>query len=315
MIEKIVNNFPFEKTFSSEFLLELGNGQVWTLAAAKGAGSEVRRLGKMMRLKRSSQTADHSKLVFIRNGWGIGKYDKSIQSADEDLETYLIELGWKAHTLNSIRLWSHDSVPDVVCEFRHQKGAHIESILSMRLALLPIYQTAEMLGGLPLHSALVKNNDMSVMLAAPKKIGKSTCCGRFPSPWQVLCDEETLIVRNNRNQFMAHPFPTWSDYVAGDGKRTWDTQHHMPVAGIFFLEQSEKDQVASLGRGEAAAFINQMATQASYRFWGNLPVDEVRAKKKRLFQNSCELAEATPTFKLKVSLEGRFWEQIEEVLL
>jgi SynChlorMet cassette protein ScmC len=314
MIERSVNNFPIKKNVASEFLLSLGDGKVWVLVASKDTDSEVRQLGRMMRLKRSSDAKDHSKLMFIRNGLGSKQADGSIGGVDEDLEAYLMELGWKAHTLNSIRLWSHDSVPDVVCEFRHREGAHIESILSMRLALLPIYQTAEMLGGLPLHSALVKNNDMSVMLAAPKKIGKSTCCGRFPSPWQVLCDEETLIVRNNRNQFMAHPFPTWSDYVAGDGKRTWDTQHHVPVAGIFFLEQSEKDQVASLGQGEAAAFINQMATQASYRFWGNLPVDEVRAKKKRLFQNACELSEATPTFKLGVSLEGRFWEQIEKVL-
>jgi SynChlorMet cassette protein ScmC len=205
-------------------------------------------------------------------------------------------------------------VEDVICEFRHQKGAYEQSILSMRLSLLPIYQTAEQLGGLPLHSALVKHNDMGVMLAAPKKTGKSTCCNRFPSPWQVLCDEETLIVRDDRKQFMAHPFPTWSYYAAGDDKRTWDTQQHIPVAGIFFLEKSEKDQVAPIGQGEAAAFINQTATQVCHRFWNNLSNDEVKARKKRLFQNACELAQAIPTFKLRVSLEGRFWEQIEKVI-
>jgi len=252
--------------------------------------------------------------VFIRNGWGKGKYEESYQDVDEDLEAYLSESGWKAHPLNSIRLWSHDSVEDVICEFRHQEGAHQQSISSMRLSLLPIYYGAEQLGGLPLHSALVKYKDMGLMLAAPKKTGKSTCCSRFPSPWQVLCDEETLIVRDDRKQFMAHPFPTWSEYVAGDGKRTWDTQHHVPVAGIFFLEQSEQDQVAPIGQGEAAAFINQTATQVCHRFWNNLSHDEVRARKKRLFKNACELAQAIPTFKLRVSLEGRFWEQIEKVI-
>jgi SynChlorMet cassette protein ScmC len=314
MIERIVNNFPIEKSVSSEFFLRLGDGKVWALVAAKGTDSEVRQLSKMMRVKRSYQTADHSKLVFIRNGWGKGKFEKSIQSVDEDLEGYLIGLGWKAHTLNSIRLWSHDLVPDVICEFRHQEGAHVQSILSMRLSLLPIYYGAEQSGGLPLHSALVKHNDMGVMLAAPKKTGKSTCCNRFPSPWQVLCDEETLIVRDDQKQFMAHPFPTWSCFVAGDGKRTWDTQQHIPVAGIFFLEQSQKDQVAPLGQGEAAAFINQMATQVCHRFWGNLSHDEVRARKERLFKNASELAKAIPTFKLGVSLEGRFWEEIEKAI-
>ena len=314
MIERIVNNFPIEKSVSSEFLLRLGDGKVWELVAAKGAVPEVRQLGRMMRLKRSYQTADHSKLVFLRNGLGKGKSDGSIQGVDEDLEAYLIELGWKAHTLNSIRLWSHDSAPDFICEFRYQEGSHEQSISSMRLSLLPIYQGAEQLGGLPLHSALVKHNDMGVMLAAPKKTGKSTCCSRFPSPWEVLCDEEALIVRDDRKQFIAHPFPTWSYYVAGDDKKTWDTQHPMPIAGIFFLEQSEKDQVAPIGQGEAAAFINQTATQVCHRFWNNLSHDEVSARKKRLFQNACELAQAIPTFKLRVSLEGRFWEQIERVI-
>ncbi|KPK14348.1 MAG: hypothetical protein AMK69_28940 [Nitrospira bacterium SG8_3] len=314
MIERMVNSFPIEKTFSSEFFLRLGDGQVWEFVAAEGTGSEVRQLGGMMRLKRSQQAADQSKLVFIRNGWGKGRHDKSIEGVGEDSGAYLIELGWKAHPLNSIRLWSHDAVPDVICEFRYQEGDQVQSILSLRLSLLPIYQGAEQLGGLPLHSALVKHNDMGVMLAAPKKTGKSTCCSRFPSPWQVLCDEETLIVRDDQKQFVAHPFPTWSHYVAGDGKRTWDTQQYIPVAGIFFLEQSEKDQVVPLGQGEAAAFINQMATQVCHRFWGNLSHDEVRAKKKRLFRNSCELAREIPTFKLSMSLEGRFWDQMEKVI-
>jgi SynChlorMet cassette protein ScmC len=314
MIEKIVNSFPIEKTSSSQFLLRLGDGQVWALFAGKGTGSEVNQLGRLMKLKRSYPTGDHSKLLFIRNGWGKAKFDASIKDVDENLGAYLSKLGWKAHTLNSIRLWSHDAVSDVICEFRHEEGAHVQSILSMRLSLLPIYKTAEQLGGLPLHSALVKHNRTGVMLAAPKKIGKSTCCNRFPSPWQVLCDEETLIVRDYQKQFAAHPFPTWSNYFAGDGKSTWDTEHHVPVAGIFFLEQSEKDEVAPLGQGEAAAFINQMATQACYRFWGNLPVDEVKARKARLFKNACELAREIPSFKLGVSLKGRFWEEIEKVI-
>lgn len=314
MIEKIVHNSPIVKNFSSEFLLRLRDGQVWELVAAKGAGLEVRQLGRMMRLERSFQAAEHSKLVFIRNGLRKAKYGRSIQGVDEDLEAHLIELGWKAHPLNTIRLWSHHSAPDVICEFRHQEGAHDQSIMSMRLSLLPIYQRAEQLGGLPLHSALVQYKEKGLMLAAPRKTGKSTCCNRFPFPWQVLCDEETLIVRDEKKQFMAHPFPTWSCYAAGDANKTWDTQNHIPISKIFFLEQSDRDQVSPLGPGEAAAFINQTATQVCHRFWNNLPDDEVRARKKRVFKNACELARTIPAFRLKASLKGRFWEEIEKVI-
>jgi SynChlorMet cassette protein ScmC len=241
-------------------------------------------------------------------------FEKSIQGVDEDIEGYLIELGWKAHPLNRIRLWSHDSVYDVICELRHGVGVREQSILSMRLSILPIYYGAELLGGLPLHSALVKYKDIGLMLAAPKKTGKSTCCNKFPSSWKVLCDEETLVVRDDKKQFMAHPFPTWSCYAAGDDKKTWNTQQNIPVAAIFFLEQSQKDQASPLGQGEAAAFINQTATQVCHRFWNNLPDHEVIARKKRVFKNACELAGAIPTFKLGVSLEGRFWEEIKKVI-
>ena len=81
MIERRVNNFPIEKTVSSEFLLRLGDGKVWELVAAKGTGSEVRQLGRMMRLKRSYQTTDHSKLVFIRNSLSFDIENPSVQES------------------------------------------------------------------------------------------------------------------------------------------------------------------------------------------------------------------------------------------
>jgi hypothetical protein len=38
------------------------------------------------------------------------------------------------------------------------------------------------------------------------------------------------------------------------------------------------------------------------------------AIKLRCFQNACELAKTIPAFSLRVSLGGRFWEEMERVL-
>ena len=35
----------------------------------------------------------------------------------------------------------------------------------------------------------------------------------------------------------------------------------------------------------------------------------------KIFLNACRIAKKIPTYKLKVSLNGRFWEKIEETLI
>jgi SynChlorMet cassette protein ScmC len=184
----------------------------------------------------------------------------------------------------------------------------------MRLSLYPIYERALNSGGLPFHAGVVERDGKGVLLAAPKNIGKSTCCRRIPRPWNALCDEETLIVQDAQRQYLAHPFPTWSDYLTRGSNRTWNVQRYIPLAAIFFLEQAEADKVIPLGQGEAAALMNQSAMQVCVRNWMNLDGEKMRAFRKKLFDNACELTWAIPIFKLRVSLTGRFWEEMEKVL-
>jgi SynChlorMet cassette protein ScmC len=170
------------------------------------------------------------------------------------------------------------------------------------------------LGGLPLHAALVERNGMGILLAGHGGAGKSTCCQRLPSSWHALCDDETLVVINEEKQYFAHPFPTWSDYLWKRSERTWNVQKYVPLSAIFLLEQSETDEAIRIGQGQGATFINTLATDVCRRNWRNLDRKEERAQRKQLFQNACELARAVPAFKLRFSLNGRFWEKIEEVL-
>ena len=123
------------------------------------------------------------------------------------------------------------------------------------------------------------------------------------------------MLSNDAKRYIAHPFPTWSDYFRKRSERTWDVQKHIPVSALFFLEQSEEDEVIPLGKGEAAVLAQQLAMQVCYRYFIQLDHEQVRNRKEMLFENACDLAKTVPAFKLGVSLRGRFWEKMESVLL
>jgi hypothetical protein len=54
--------------------------------------------------------------------------------------------------------------------------------------------------------------------------------------------------------------------------------------------------------------------QVYHRYWHNLDYRERRTRKKKVFENACALAKEVPAFKLRMSLKGRFWEEMDRVL-
>jgi SynChlorMet cassette protein ScmC len=204
-------------------------------------------------------------------------------------------------------------MPDVIFEIKRCKDKG-HSIFAMHLSLHPIYQRAQNSGGLPFHGALVERDGMGVLLAGRGGVGKSTCCRRIKSPWIVLGDEEALIAQDKRNQYLAHPFPTWSDYTERRSERTWNVQQYFPLSAIFFLEQAGADEVVTIGQAQAAILITQAAMQVWRRVWISMNYNKDISFKNRLFENACRLAKVVPSYLLRVSLKGRFWEKIEAVL-
>jgi SynChlorMet cassette protein ScmC len=291
----------------------LGNGQGWLLTSTRGAKTDVGRLAKLMGLEPSA-LKEYPKLVFIREEEGKRSHEETISKRVKRTGGNRSCVGWQAHDLRVCRVWYHNDTPDFICEMRHDEDVYEESILSMRLSLYPIYQQVLDTGGLPLHAGLVAHRSKGVLLAAPRNTGKSTSCGRLPPSWITLCDEEALIVQDAEGRYLVHPLPTWSDYFEKRSNRTWKVNDHLPLNSIFLLEKSTVDEVIPVGQGEATAFVNQLALQMCYRYWADLGPTEMRSRRRRLLENICELARAVPAFKLRVSLNGRFWEKIETVL-
>ena len=180
--------------------------------------------------------------------------------------------------------------------------------------LLPIYQRSICLGGLPMHAGLAELDGQGILLAAPGDTGKSTCCRRLPEYWHPLGDDESLVVVDRKNKYRAHPFPTWSEYLWKRSEKTWNVQYSVSLAAIFFLEPSETDAVEPLGEGHAAVLMTESAAQIYEKFWRSSDEKDQRKNRGELFNNACKMAKRIPCYRLYVSLHGRFWEKMEEVL-
>ena len=310
---QMIQSHTVKDDITGEYLLRLGNGQGWLLTSTRGVKSEVGRLARLMGLEPCA-LEEYPKLIFIRGGQGQRPNEETISRRFDKTGSNLCCVSWKAYDLRVCRVWYHHDTPDLICEMRHDEDVYEEKILSMRLSLYPIYQQVLETGGLPLHAGLAEHRGKGVLLAAPRNTGKSTSCRRLPPSWLSLCDEEALIVRHAERRYLVHPLPTWSDYFEKRSNRTWKVNKHLPLTSIFLLEKSTLDEVIPLGQGEATAFVNQLALQMCYRYWADLGPTEMRSRRTQLLENICELARAVPAFKLRVSLDGRFWEKIETVL-
>gem|GEM_PF-285356 len=231
----------------------------------------------------------------------------------EDGQKWHQKKGWKVQNLERIKIWSHPSSAHIICEIGAEDHFDLD-LIRMWAATYPIYQRAMETGGLPFHACLAGRGEMGVLLAAPGGGGKSTCARRLPPPWKVLCDDETLIVRDPEGRYFVHPFPTWSNFFWRREDRTWNVQGYIPLSAIFFIKKGKKDEVIPMGRGEASARMYQAAEQVCLRNWRYFSAEEERGEKERLFANACELSQKIPAFTLRVSLQGQFWKEIEKVL-
>src|SRR5271157_5325799 len=90
-------------------------------------------------------------------------------------------------------------------------------------------------------------------------------CSRSAGPrrsshaWRSLCDDTTLVVQDSQGNYWAHPWPTWSRFLDGGPRGTWDVQSAVPLKGVFFLSQAVEDRVESVGPGHAVSLLVECA--------------------------------------------------------
>jgi SynChlorMet cassette protein ScmC len=294
------------------YVLNLSDENNWYITCDEKNIQMLDKLAVIMNLK-ECRSNDYPKLIFSKMS-----EDKNIASdavfSMQSLSNY--NIGWKYSDFiaRGIRIWHHPSIGDVVCEINSEGLNYIE-YLNMCYSLLPIYNRSVNLGGIPFHAGLAEINRHGVLFVGSGGMGKSTCCRRLPNYWKPLCDDETLVVLNNKKEYWAHPFPTWSEYLTNRSHKTWDVQYSVPLSAIFFLEQANNDEVISLTIRQASALITESASQA-YIYSRALvrSREDIIELRRKLFNNAFNLAMNIPAFYLCVCLNGKFWEKIEEVM-
>jgi|MudIll2142460700_1097286.scaffolds.fasta_scaffold110867_2 SynChlorMet cassette protein ScmC len=215
--------------------------------------------------------------------------------------------------LPGINLYWQPGSQDILCVLRSSAGPDSE-LEQMRYALYPILDGAVCDGGLPLHAALVEREGVGILIAAASGVGKSTCCKRLPAPWNVLSDDMSLVVPAADGIWQAHPLPTWSAIKAREATWPCRLNESVPVAALFFLIRSETDGVERLGRGVSAIGIKDNASICFHYLDRYFHEAHHRPLRKKIFDNAVLLTERLPVYALRASLQGRFWEKIEEVL-
>jgi SynChlorMet cassette protein ScmC len=153
-----------------------------------------------------------------------------------------------------------------------------------------------------------------VLLVGRSGVGKSTACRRLPPRWNVLGDDLALAVRRPGGGFAVHPLPTWSAVGEASGEKTWDIQRGVCLSAVFFLTQAAEDEILPAGRAMATV----MLADAAMGIFETVRVQDRSLEKKLLggnaFANAASMARSVPTYILRLSLTGRFWERIEEIL-
>jgi SynChlorMet cassette protein ScmC len=220
---------------------------------------------------------------------------------------------WKEQYLGIIRFLRHPDRHDVLCGVRGHQPWEVQ-IIQMWTALSPIFDAVQNSGGLLFHAALAELNGSGVLIIGPSGAGKSTCSRRLSVPWRSLCDDEVLVVRDDRCHYYAHPFPTWQELIHGNRDSSWDVQKYVQLKAIFFLNRWGIDEVTPVTPRKAALWIYKSLRQMRERHDFSLAKADERDLSLKLFGNACTLATIVPCYTLNVTPCGPFWEKMENVL-
>ncbi len=290
------------------YRLQLADGRSWLLCSTEETEEWVDRFAGIMKLQRIRHLTDS-----VSNLMLFTKNDSHFDGIHLSSNGAFSKPDWTSYKHYGMTVWLNSRSDDVIFQI-DKEDSFEENIYNMWASVFPVYRLALRYGGTPLHAALVERNGMGILLAAPGGTGKTTAYKRLPDDWIKLGDDEILLVPHNQGHFHAHPFPSWSNFLCKKTERTWQLEKHVPVGAIFFLQQSGNDEVIPIKSGHASALINQSTRQIMRRGWSLSGSGVESALKRELIDISADIAKMIPAFMLHLSLNGYFWEKIDEVL-
>ncbi len=286
------------------YKLPLADGTTWCFKSTDSISPWLESLAEIMQLEETKDSSFDRILNFLalKHGNKLPEINKTTD--------------WNNYKQGAVyRIWSHDEHHEDFIELNLDYINHEEiKFINMWSSLKPLFRYyVEKNGTGPVHAALAEFNGKGILIAAQGGTGKSTCSRRLPSYWNPLSDDMALIVKTIDNSYKVHPMPTWSDHLWNLKQSKFNTKHSVPLKAIFFLEQSDKDEVVPLTTTVAAQQIFESSKQVWESYWKKISKEDEKKMVHIVFHNSFDLAMNTPCYKLKATLHGEFWNKIEEV--
>ncbi len=291
----------------SMYGFRLSDGQCWEIRPGERTGGWADEFARLLGIEPSQGPADKTiRLERFPHSSGTG--DDCVQAPHGCGGE-----GWQVRRSPFLEIWRHRAVPQIVCGL-HETADVLHVREQMRCALFPVYDLTVRRGGLPLHGALVERDGRGVLLVGKSGVGKSTACRRLPPQWNALGDDLALAVRRPGGGFAVHPLPTWSAVGPDAEKRAWDIKRGVHLSAVFFLTQAPEDEILPAGKAVATVVL----ADAAMKIFDSVRVREQTIEKTliggNVFANAAAMAKSVPTYILRLSLTGRFWEKIEDVL-
>ena len=164
--------------------------------------------------------------------------------------------------------------------------------------------------GCLIHGGLAAVEGRGCLFTAPPGGGKTTALGRISVPWRVVADDAALVWPDGTGGFLASPLPTWSVHLGLNAPlpvlRQVNVDLCVSVGGIIFLQKGVREEIERCRPVEAATHL--------YRALSEHPrmVATRHAIKEELFRTACRLARTVTFWQLTLTIDGPFWEKLDE---
>jgi hypothetical protein len=195
--------FNDKKKFGMTLGISFGNGLKLGLKPLDGHAQQIIfGLSKVMKLR-----PIHEPDIKIFIATDIANFeDKNKKSSDTD-----VYFKYKIPNISFWTLLPHENKNDLICALSPRLTESAQPLQFMCISYL-IALLLQNCGGLLLHGALVQKDNYGLILAGRQGIGKTTASNRLQLPWLCVSDDMTLVIRDNKGMYWAHPWPTWSRF-------------------------------------------------------------------------------------------------------
>lgn len=287
-----------------KYQIELKDGSKWTLEAAIQAREWIERLAAILGLVNH---VDDRKTMQILVTCASNNPDSAAK--------WPFDITQKNSSIRQENITVEQEYSDNHYEIKTKSDLSRTSFVEMCLVVFPIYQHSIRKGGFPVHAALIEAFEKGFLLIGRSNTGKTTSFNRLKEIWNPLSDDEALVVLDAENDYYAHPFPTWSEYIMEQAtQKTYHIQNGVPLTSLFFIEKSSFDEIVPMQKHEVVIGLCDSAFAIIKRFLPLLDDRNKRMIRNNIFDNVCRMAEQVPGFNLKISLDGSFWKLVEKVI-